>query len=65
MFLPLPYLFMTQVPITVSPNSREHLSGSLIGSFETRSLIKMRIALAPPLEGEEKLSSLSKATFPL
>lgn len=38
----------------VSPESRKHLSNSLIGSFETGSLIKMRGALTRHMDGEEK-----------
>ena len=45
---------MSQVPITVPPESRKHLSSSLIGSLETGSLIKMRGALTRHMDGEKK-----------
>ena len=45
----------------VSPKSRKHLSSSLIGSFETGSLIKIRVVLTWHLDGEEKY--LGSAAF--
>lgn len=38
----------------VSPESRKHLSSSLIGSFEMGSLIKMRGALTQHMDGAKK-----------
>lgn len=37
---PFEYWFMSQVPITVSPNSREYLSSSLLGSWKCAPWLK-------------------------